>query len=132
MGRTAQFGKGNCRRANPRGVNQVVDSWPRDKAWSLPTVIDNPTDFPIAIKVAAPEKVGIDRLLNGVAANRLCRGSLAAIIVSSGTATTVDYVDSSGAFAGCDFARVRTIRAGTASIHRAIAADHDGGVGDRC
>ncbi len=91
--------KGIVAGANPRGVQRVLDTWPV-KQWPRPLVIDKPTGVPLDVKVAAPDKVGIDRLLNAVAANRLRRDSRPAIIVSTGTATTVDYVDASGAFAG--------------------------------
>jgi type III pantothenate kinase len=47
-----------------------------------------------------PEKVGIDRLLNAVAANVLRPAGRGAIIVSAGTATTVDLVTEDGTFAG--------------------------------
>ncbi|MEX2286368.1 MAG: type III pantothenate kinase [Planctomycetaceae bacterium] len=91
--------KGIVAGANPRGVQRVLDTWPA-KQLPRPLVIDIPTGVPIDVKVAAPEKVGVDRLLNAVAANRLRCDSRPAIIVSTGTATTVDYVDASGAFAG--------------------------------
>ncbi len=57
------------------------------------------TDLPLAIAVERPERVGIDRLLNAVAAHRLARDR-AAIVVDMGTATTVDLVAADGTFAG--------------------------------
>jgi type III pantothenate kinase len=45
-------------------------------------------------------KVGIDRLLNAVAANILRPEGRPAILVDTGTATTVDYITAQGAFAG--------------------------------
>jgi len=53
---------------------------------------------PINTKVREPEKVGTDRLLAALAAREL-RGA-PCIIVSAGTAITVDLVDPQGCFAG--------------------------------
>ena len=59
-----------------------------------------PDDLPIAIRTDQPEQVGIDRLLNGVAANHLRQPERAAIIVDLGSAITVDRVAVDGAFEG--------------------------------
>lgn len=73
--------------------------------WSL-TSIERPVPLrdrgllPIEINVRYPEKVGIDRLLSAVAANRLKAPGQAALIVDSGTATTVNLVDEEGVFQG--------------------------------
>ncbi len=56
--------------------------------------------FPIEIDVDSPERVGTDRLLNAIAANRLRRPDQGAIVVDSGTATTVDLISTGGAFCG--------------------------------
>lgn len=85
--------------ANPAGVNKVVSGWPNDD-WSIPKVIDEPVGFPITVNLDAPDKVGIDRLLNGVAANLVRSENRPIVIVDSGTATTVDLISSDGAFAG--------------------------------
>src|SRR5207248_764001 len=47
-----------------------------------------------------PDSVGIDRLLNAVAAARRVRPGTAAVLVDAGSAVTVDWLDGSGAFAG--------------------------------
>jgi type III pantothenate kinase len=57
-------------------------------------------DLPLVIRVDEPARVGIDRLLAAVAANRLRRPDRAAIVVDAGTAITVDLVDEHGAFCG--------------------------------
>jgi type III pantothenate kinase len=57
-------------------------------------------DVPLAIHVDEPQRVGIDRLLGALAANRLRSPERAAIVVDLGTAITVDLLDSQGAFAG--------------------------------
>ena len=57
-------------------------------------------DVPIPIETAVdhPEKVGVDRLVEALAAHRAAGG--AAIIVDVGTAITVDAVDAAGRFLG--------------------------------
>jgi type III pantothenate kinase len=57
-------------------------------------------DLPIEVWVDSPERVGLDRLCASVAANALRRPERAAIVVTSGTAVTVNLVDASGAFTG--------------------------------
>jgi type III pantothenate kinase len=88
--------------ANPAGVDQVLQTWPRDE-WPLPAVLDDPARFPLEVRVDEPRKVGIDRLLNAVAVKWLLRHerpAYQAIIVDTGTATTVDVVSADGAFLG--------------------------------
>lgn len=85
--------------ANPHGIQRVVEKWPAND-WPLPTVFERTFGDVLNVKLEAPEKVGIDRLLNAVAVNAVRKRNSPAIIVSSGTATTVDWVDAEGAFAG--------------------------------
>ena len=54
----------------------------------------------LTIDVDAPDKVGMDRLLNAVAANTLRPGGRAAIIMDTGTAATVDFLSADGQFCG--------------------------------
>ncbi|MBM3994255.1 MAG: type III pantothenate kinase [Planctomycetes bacterium] len=63
-------------------------------------VLASAKQVPLTIDVEQPDKVGIDRLLNAVAANRRRHENVAAIIVDAGSAVTVDYVDSLGVFRG--------------------------------
>jgi type III pantothenate kinase len=63
-------------------------------------LLTSPSQLPLKVDVEVPEKVGIDRLLNAVAANRRRQENVAAIIVDAGSAVTVDYVDGSGVFRG--------------------------------
>ena len=64
------------------------------------TTIDDFRRLPIAPAVDFPERVGIDRLLGAVAANRLRRPIAAAITVDAGTATTINLVSADGVFRG--------------------------------
>lgn len=57
-------------------------------------------DVPLAIDVDSPERVGIDRLLGALAANRLRHRDRAAIVVDLGTAIKVDLVTAAGVFSG--------------------------------
>jgi type III pantothenate kinase len=76
-------------------------------------------DVPLAIEVEQPERVGIDRLLAALAADRLRRRDRAAIVVDLGTAITVDLVDDKGAFVG------GAILPGIAMSARALAEQTD-------
>ena len=63
-------------------------------------ILDSHKQLPIDVNVDQPDRVGIDRLLNAVAANRRRPANVAAILIDAGSAVTVDYVDSLGAFRG--------------------------------
>lgn len=78
--------------------SRIAEQWPID-APAL-TVWSDRSQFPIAIDVDVPERVGTDRLLNAIAANRLRQPTQGAIVVDSGTATTVDLISRTGAFCG--------------------------------
>jgi type III pantothenate kinase len=58
------------------------------------------SQLPIPVNVPAPEKVGIDRILNVLAAKALVPPGTPAIVVDAGSAVTVDVLDETGAFAG--------------------------------
>jgi type III pantothenate kinase len=57
-------------------------------------------DLPLQVALERPDMVGIDRLLDAVAANRLRRPGHAAVVVDVGTAITVDLVSPDGVFLG--------------------------------
>jgi type III pantothenate kinase len=57
-------------------------------------------DLPLEVRVAEPDRVGIDRLLGAVAVNRLRPPHTAAISVDVGTAMTVNLIGADGAFEG--------------------------------
>lgn len=67
-------------------------------AWKW-TTIDH-RRLPLQVDVEAPQRVGIDRLLSAVTANRLRTPDRPAIVVDAGTAITVDVVSAGGAFVG--------------------------------
>jgi type III pantothenate kinase len=78
----------------------AVDDWAGRSQIQCPTRTLSFRDVPLEILVQEPGRVGIDRLLGALAANRLRQPDRAAIIVDLGTAITVDQLDASGAFAG--------------------------------
>jgi type III pantothenate kinase len=57
-------------------------------------------DLPLRVELARPDRVGVDRLLDAVAANRLRAPGRPAIVVDAGTAITVDLVSAEGVFRG--------------------------------
>ena len=85
--------------SNPEGVKRLQASWP-ESLGPMPQHITNTAELSLAILVDEPRRVGIDRLLNAIAVNELRDPQRPAVIVDSGTATTVDLVTADGAFAG--------------------------------
>ncbi len=85
--------------SNPQGVARIMAEWPKELD-SPPRHITNDESFPMRIAVDEPRQVGIDRLLNAVAVQVLRRNGEVAVIVDSGTATTVDVVSEEGTFIG--------------------------------
>ena len=84
--------------SNPGRADALRRSLPCD--WPDPTELQPRSEFPLTMDVDFPEKVGIDRLLNAIAANQVRTDGQAAVVISSGTATTVDYVAPDGCFCG--------------------------------
>jgi type III pantothenate kinase len=85
--------------ANPAGVEEIISGWPGG-IWPAPVAVRRAADLPLRVNVEFPDKVGIDRLLDAVAANALRAPTDPAIVVDAGTATTVNYVSAEGAFEG--------------------------------
>ena len=63
-------------------------------------VLDHVSQLPIAVNVEAPEQVGIDRVLDVLAAKALVAPGTPAVVVDAGSAVTVNLLDDTGAFAG--------------------------------
>ena len=84
--------------SNPVALDRLQQSWPNP--WPSAVRRSDPQSFPIVLQVDAPDRVGIDRVLNAVAGNHLRPADTAAIIVDSGTALTVEVVSAAGAFIG--------------------------------
>ncbi len=86
--------------SNPEEVGRLLEACSR-RGWPTPQTIRSRHDLPVSIDAAIeqPDRVGIDRLLNCVAARSLYLNQ-PVIVIDSGTATTVDLVLSNGSFAG--------------------------------
>ncbi len=92
-------------------VRDALVDWLR-KRGEVVEVLASWRDVPLDIQVEQPDHVGMDRLLNAVAAkSRLAQGSsrtdcqsvphsTRAIIIDAGTAVTVDLLDEQGVFRG--------------------------------
>ncbi len=74
--------------------------WIREHRPADPATLLAADDLPIAVTLERPDMVGIDRLLDAVAANRLRAAARPAVVVDVGTAITVDLVSADGAFRG--------------------------------
>jgi type III pantothenate kinase len=57
-------------------------------------------DLPLRVALERPDMVGVDRLVDAVAANRIRTPDRPAVVVDLGTAITVDLVSAEGAFLG--------------------------------
>jgi type III pantothenate kinase len=64
------------------------------------SLIQQPEKLPIKINVREPYRVGIDRLLNAVAAKSRVQRRASIFIIDAGSAVTVDWVDEEGTFRG--------------------------------
>lgn len=84
---------------NRPAATRLVD-WLRDVRPRADVVLVAAGDLPLAVDLARPDMVGIDRLLDAVAANVLRSPGRPAVIVDVGTAITVDLVSAAGAFRG--------------------------------
>lgn len=84
---------------NRRATTQLLD-WIRDHRPADPITLLAAGDLRLAVRLPRPDMVGVDRLLDAVAANRLRRPDRAAVVVDVGTAITVDLLSAEGAFLG--------------------------------
>jgi type III pantothenate kinase len=74
--------------------------WIRHHRPADPVTLLAAGDLPLATEPGHPEGVGVDRLLDAVAANRLRQPGRPAVVIDVGTAITVDLVSAEGAFQG--------------------------------
>jgi type III pantothenate kinase len=81
----------------PQGLRALVEL-SRQYAKCDPLVVTTDIDLGLAVKLARPEEVGADRLVNAVAAHATFDGAL--VLIDFGTATTFDAIDAQGAYCG--------------------------------
>jgi type III pantothenate kinase len=74
-------------------------AWARTRG-DEPLVIHHWTQLGLIVKADPPERVGLDRLLNVLAAKARLPAGSPAVVVDAGTAVTVNLLDADGAFAG--------------------------------
>jgi type III pantothenate kinase len=63
-------------------------------------VLSAAASLPLRVELDKPDHVGIDRLLDAVAANSRRRAGTPAIVIDAGSAVTVDWLDEDGVFRG--------------------------------
>lgn len=63
-------------------------------------ILESPADLPLVVHLNHPERAGIDRLLDAVAATHRKQPGRPAVVVDAGSAVTVDWLDEQGAFCG--------------------------------
>lgn len=83
-----------------RGVATRLIDWLREHDAIGSTMLLAASDLPIQVALPRPDMVGVDRLLDAVAANALRPEERAAVVVDLGTAITVDLVSAAGSFEG--------------------------------
>jgi type III pantothenate kinase len=83
---------------HPQRRDRLAD-WLRRRGDTV-RLVESAAQLPLAVKVEHPDKVGIDRLLDAVAANTRRRPGLPAVVIDAGSAVTVNYLDEDGAFLG--------------------------------
>src|SRR5262245_30428798 len=74
--------------------------WIERRGFPTPYSLQDPRLLPLRVEVDRPEAVGIDRLLDAVAANARRPPGRPAVIVDAGSAITVDAVSQDGSFVG--------------------------------
>ncbi|MGL6072642.1 MAG: type III pantothenate kinase [Fimbriiglobus sp.] len=82
----------------PKSI-EAFAAWAKSHGDSV-HVVSRYHELPITLNVESPERVGLDRLLGCIAANRLRQPDVAAMTIDIGTATTVNLVDRAGVFQG--------------------------------
>jgi type III pantothenate kinase len=83
---------------HPRRCDTLA-AWARQRGDTV-EVLDAWQRLPLRVLVEHPQRVGIDRLLDAVAANSRRRPGVRAVIIDAGSAVTVDCLDERGAFVG--------------------------------
>jgi len=84
---------------NRPAATRLID-WLREHRPEDAIVLLASGDLPLKVELDRPDMVGIDRLVDAVAVNRLREVGCPAVIVDVGTAVTVDLVSAEGVFLG--------------------------------
>lgn len=81
------------------GLCERFETWLRDQG-HLVRVLRSAAGLPLTINVPIPDHVGIDRLLDAVAARRRLQPGEPAVLIDAGSAVTVDWLDDRHTFCG--------------------------------
>ena len=111
--------EGSVHRAAADRLTAAVASWAKRSELECRIRWLTYRDVSLRIDVDEPGRVGIDRLLGALAADRLREPGRSAIVVDLGSAVTVDLLTADGAFAG------GAILPGIAMSARALAEQTD-------
>ncbi len=84
---------------NRPAASRLID-WLREHRADDEIMLLTSGDLPLVVRLARPDMVGVDRLLDALAANRLRTPGHPAVVVDVGSAITVDLLDAGGAFLG--------------------------------
>lgn len=84
---------------NRPAATRLID-WLRRRRPDSQLVLLASGDLPLEVALPRPDMVGVDRLLDAVAANALRDRDRPAVVVDVGTAITVDLVSAGGVFLG--------------------------------
>ncbi len=84
---------------NRSAATRLID-WLREHRSDVRVTLLSAADLPLRVQLKCPDMVGIDRLVDAVAANRLRKPNAPAVIVDVGSAITIDLISSDGAFLG--------------------------------
>ena len=74
-------------------------AWLRERR-QIVYVLDSYKQLPLKVQVDFPEQVGIDRLLNAVAANSRRASDQSVAVIDAGSAVTLNWIDRTGAYRG--------------------------------
>ena len=83
---------------HPARCGALVD-WLREKGQTV-WPLERAKQLPLEVLLDHPDRVGIDRLLNAVAAKDRIQRMVPKIAIDAGTAVTVDLIDEEGRFRG--------------------------------
>jgi type III pantothenate kinase len=83
---------------NPQRRDQLI-AWLRAQEQRV-RLLDDPKELPLRVLLERPDHVGVDRLLDAVAANSRRKADVPAVVIDAGSAVTVDLLDANGTFLG--------------------------------
>lgn len=81
------------------GRRDSLAAWARQQGDAV-LLLEHARQLPLVVRLEHPDRAGIDRLLDAVAANQHRRSGTPAVLIDAGSAVTVDYLDRDGAFCG--------------------------------